>query len=45
MLRKQAFPKKIQQRWTNIVKATKTAAENTLGIQSKENNHVNKKIN
>ena len=42
---KQAFPKNIPQRWTNIVTTLTTAAENTLGIKSKQKHHVNKNIN
>ena len=42
---KQPFPKNIQQRWTNIVITLTKAAENTLGIKSKQKDHVNKNIN
>lgn len=42
---KQAFPKNIPQRWTNIVTTLITAAENTLGIKSNQKQHVSKKSN
>ena len=43
-LQKKPFPKTLQQRWTNIVTATTMAAENTLGIKSKQKHHANKKV-
>ena len=44
-LKKQPFPKNIPQKWTSIVIATTTAAEDTLEIKLKRTHHVSKKIN
>ena len=44
-LQKQPFAKNTQQKWTNIVTATLTAAENAPEIKLKQKHHVSKKIN